>query len=55
MHAHYTQFLPQTKGQLNSKGPFAFFNSPKKRTKNFGHSRLGQKYQSVLKHGVALK
>jgi hypothetical protein len=31
------------KGQLISKGLFGFFNSPKKRTKNFCPSRLGQK------------
>ena len=31
------------KGQLISKGFFGFFNSPKKRTKNFCPSRLGQK------------
>ena len=31
------------KGQLISKGLFGFFNSPKKRTKNFCSSRLGQK------------
>ena len=33
----------QAKGQLISKGLFVFFNSPKKRTKNFCPSRLGQK------------
>ena len=32
-----------TKGQLISKGHFVFFNSPKKQTKNFCPSRLGQK------------
>ena len=32
-----------TKGQLISKGLFGFFNSPKKRPKNFCPSRLGQK------------
>ena len=32
-----------TKGQLISKGLFGFFNSSKKRTKNFCPSRLGQK------------
>ena len=31
------------KGQLISKGHFDFFNSPKKRTKNFCPSSLGQK------------
>ena len=31
------------KGQLISKGLFGFFNSPKRRTKNFCPSRLGQK------------
>ena len=31
------------KGQLISKGLFGFFNSPKKRTKNFCPSRLGLK------------
>ena len=31
------------KGQLISKGNSGFFNSPKKQTKNFCHSRLGQK------------
>ena len=31
------------KGQLILKGLFGFFNSPKKRTKNFCPSRLGQK------------
>ena len=31
------------KGQLISKRLFGFFNSPKKRTKNFCPSRLGQK------------
>ena len=34
-----------TKGQLISKGHFAFFNSPKKRTQNFCLSRLGQKFK----------
>ena len=33
----------QDKGQLISKGLFGFFNSPKKRTKTFCPSRLGQK------------
>ena len=33
------------KGQLISKGHFGFFNSPKKRTKNFCPSRLGQKFE----------
>ena len=33
----------ETKGQLISKGLFGFFNSPKKRTKTFCPSRLGQK------------
>ena len=38
------QTLPiTTKGQFISKGHFGFFNSPKKRTKNFCPSRLGQK------------
>ena len=32
-----------TIGQLISKGIFVFFNSPKKRMKNFCPSRLGQK------------
>ena len=32
-----------SKGQLSSKGLFVFFNSPKKQTKNFCPSRLGQK------------
>ena len=32
-----------TKGQLISKWLFVFFNSPKKRTKNFCPSRQGQK------------
>ena len=32
-----------SKGQLISKGLFGFFNSPKKRTKKFCPSRLGQK------------
>jgi hypothetical protein len=36
-------FLMCAKGQLISKGLFVFFNSPKKRTKNFCPSRLGQK------------
>ena len=36
-------FLP--KGQLISKGHFGIFNSPKKRTKNFYPSRLGQKFE----------
>ena len=31
------------KGKLISKGLFGFFNSPKKPTKNFCPSRLGQK------------
>ena len=31
------------KDQLILKGLFGFFNSPKKRTKNFCPSRLGQK------------
>ena len=31
------------KSQLISKGLFSFFNSPKKRTKNYCPSRLGQK------------
>ena len=34
-----------TKGQLISKGHFSFFNSPKKRTKIFCFSRLGQKFK----------
>jgi hypothetical protein len=34
-----------TKGQLTSKGHFDFFNSPKKRTKTFCPSRLGQKFE----------
>ena len=34
-----------TKDQLISKGRFGFFNSPKKRTKNFSPSRLGQKFE----------
>ena len=33
----------RTKGQLISKGNFCVFNSPKKRTKKFYPSRLGQK------------
>ena len=33
------------KGQLISKVHFVFFNSPKKRTKNFCPSRLGQKFE----------
>ena len=32
-----------SKGQFISKGLLGFFNSPKKRTKNFCPSRLGQK------------
>ena len=32
----------RVKGKLISKGLFGFFNSPKKRTKNFCPSRLGQ-------------
>ena len=32
-----------SKGQLISKGILGFFNSPKKRTKNFCPSRLGKK------------
>ena len=35
--------LALIKGQLISKGHFGFFNSPKKRTKNFCPSRLVQK------------
>ena len=35
----------ETKGQLISKGHFVFFNSPKKRTKNFCPSRLRQKFE----------
>ena len=43
-HLHFWQlFSPDAKGQLISKGLFVFFNSPKKWTKNFGPSRLGQK------------
>ena len=34
------KYAVTTKGQLISKGIFGFFNSPKKRTKNFW---LGQK------------
>ena len=34
-----------TKGQIISKGLFCFFNSSKKRTKNFCPSRLGQKLE----------
>ena len=34
-----------SKGQLISKGHFCFFNSPKKRMKNLGPSRLGQKFK----------
>ena len=33
------------KGQLISKGLLGFFNSPKKRTKNFCPNRLGQKFE----------
>ena len=33
------------KGQLTSKGHFGFFNSSKKRTKNFCPSWLGQKFE----------
>ena len=33
------------KGQLISKGHFVFFNTPKKRTKTFCPSRLGQKFE----------
>ena len=36
-------FDKNAKGQLISKGLFGFFNSHKKRTKNFCLSRLGQK------------
>ena len=35
----------ETKGQLISKGHFVFFNSPKKRTKNFCPSRLGKTFE----------
>ena len=38
-------FLAADKGQLISKGHFGFFNSPKKRTKKFCPSRLGQKFE----------
>jgi hypothetical protein len=33
------------KGQFILKGNFGFFNSSKKRTKNFCPSRLGQKFE----------
>ena len=44
-HAKYTgsHDITEVKGQLISKGLFRFFNSYKKRTKNFGPSVLGQK------------
>ena len=41
--AKSVQSLETSKGQLISKGLFVFFNSSKKRTKNFCPSRLGQK------------
>ena len=34
-----------SKGHLISNGHFVFFNFPKKRTKNFCPSRLGQKFE----------
>ena len=38
-------WVQRSKGQLISKGHFGFFNSPKKRTKNFCPSRLGQNFE----------
>ena len=38
-----TSSCPLGRGQLILKGLFGFFNSPKKRTKNFCPGRLGQK------------
>jgi hypothetical protein len=43
MSAGNLKKLFTVKGQLFSKGLFVFFNSSKKRTKNFCPSRLGQK------------
>ena len=37
--------LALVKGQLISKGHFGFFNSPKKRTKNFSPGSLEQKFE----------
>ena len=37
--------IRSTKGQLISKGYFVFFNSSKKRNKNFCPSRPGQKFE----------
>ena len=37
-----------TKGQLILKGLFGFFNSFKKRTKNFCPNRLGQKCKNIF-------
>ena len=37
--------VASTKGQVNLERTFFFFNSSKKRTKNFCPSRLGQKYE----------
>jgi hypothetical protein len=37
--------LVRIKGQIISKGHFVFFNSSKKRTKNFCPSRLGQEFE----------
>ena len=39
----FSAVLSNTKSQLISEGLFVFFSSPKKRTKNFCTSRLGQK------------
>ena len=41
----FFQIVTRNKGQLISKGHFVFFNSPKKRTKNFCSIRLGQKFE----------